>query len=374
VFRAAMQGRKTRTLGGAGHSPVLRVILQSAKGRVSRAAMQGRKTRTQGTACHSPVLRVILTTIDRVKPVVAIAGPTGSGKSELALVIAREFAGEVVNCDSLQIYRYFDVGTAKLTVPKRCGIPHQLLDIIDPDQIFTAGEYARLARAALDEISGRHKLPVVAGGTGFYLRALIDGLFQGPPRDEALRDRLSSRERRRPGSLHRLLRRFDPQASSRIHPHDVPKVTRALEVCLLARRPMTEMFREGRDALVGYRSLKLGLAPPREALYERLDLRCARMFDSGLLDEVRQILARGFSPGAKPFESHGYRQALQMLQGELTAAEALYYARRNTRNYAKRQMTWFRKEPGIEFLHGFGDDPAIAQTAIERVRVFLTNC
>jgi tRNA dimethylallyltransferase len=305
---------------------------------------------------------------------VAIAGPTGAGKSELALRVAEEFGGEVVNCDSLQIYRYFDVGTAKLTLEEMRGVPHHLIDILDPDEIFTAGEYARLGRAVLSEISSRDRLPVVAGGTGFYLRALLEGLFRGPARDTILRERLGARERKKPGSLHRLLRRFDAVAAARIHPNDVPKVMRALEVYLLARRPVTEMFSEGRDGLVGFRTLKLGLAPDRDELYRRLDERCRRMFESGLVEEVQSILDRGFRPEAKPFESHGYRQAVQMLRGELTAKEALFYAQRNTRNYAKRQMTWFRKEPDMIWLKGFGEEPHIHDTAFAHVREFLTNC
>ncbi|MGA3040352.1 MAG: tRNA (adenosine(37)-N6)-dimethylallyltransferase MiaA [Bryobacteraceae bacterium] len=309
-----------------------------------------------------------------MKTVVAIAGPTGAGKSELALRVAEEFGGEVVNCDSLQIYRYFDIGTAKLTPAEMRGIPHHLIDILVPDQVFTAGEYARLGRTALAAISGRGRLPVVAGGTGFYLRALFEGLFRGPARDAALRERLMARERRKPGSLHRLLGRFDAAAAARIHPNDVPKVMRALEVCLVARRPVTEMFREGRDGLVGFRTLKLGLAPDRDQLYRRLDERCGRMFESGLVEEVQRILDRGFPRDAKPFESHGYRQAVQMLRGELNAKEALFYAQRNTRNYAKRQMTWFRKEPDMEWLKGFGEEVHIQDAAVARVREFLTNC
>jgi tRNA dimethylallyltransferase len=303
---------------------------------------------------------------------VAVGGPTGSGKSGVALAIAAAFGGEVVNCDSLQVYRYFDIGTAKLALQDRRGIPHHLIDIANPDELFTAGEYARLARAAIAEISGRGRLPVVAGGTGFYLRALLDGLFEGPVRDQTLRDRLAMREGRRAGSLHRLLRRFDPESAAKIHANDVPKVTRALEVCLVMRRPVSEMYREGRDALRGYRTLKIGLSPDRDALYERLDARCAAMFEGGLLDEVKRILAMGFAAGSKPFESHGYKQALQLLNGELTPKEAVFYAQRNTRNYAKRQMTWFRKEADMEWLKGFGD--AAEAQAVERVRRFLSGC
>jgi tRNA dimethylallyltransferase len=304
-------------------------------------------------------------------PLVAIAGPTGSGKSELALAIAAEFGGEVVNCDSLQVYRYFDLGTAKLPEADRRGIPHHLIDIVAPDEVFTAGEYARQARTVLAAISSRTKLPVVAGGTGFYLRALLDGLFSGPSRDQALRDRLAGREGRRSGSLHRVLRRLDPKAAAGIHPHDVPKVMRALEVCLLMRRPVSELFQTGRNALGGYRVLKIGLSPSREALYQRLDERCQGMFASGLVEEVQHILDLGFSQNLKPFESHGYKQALQMLSGELTLKEATFYAQRNTRRYAKRQTTWFRQEPGIVWLRGFGEEPHIQAAARELVRGFL---
>jgi tRNA dimethylallyltransferase len=309
-----------------------------------------------------------------LKPVIAIAGPTGAGKSELALRVAEEFGGEVVNCDSLQIYRYFDIGTAKLTPTEMRDVPHHLIDILDPDEVFTAGEYARLGRAALAAISSRGRLPVVAGGTGFYLRALFEGLFRGPERDTTLRERLAVRERRKAGSLHRLLGRFDAAAAARIHRNDVPKVMRAVEVCLLARRPVTEMFGEGRDRLEGFRTLKMGLAPDREELYRRVDERCRRMFESGLAEEVQRILDRGFPLEAKPFESHGYRQAVQMLRGELNAKEALFYAQRNTRNYAKRQMTWFRKEPDMEWLKGFGEEPHIQEQALGRVHEFLTHC
>ena len=303
--------------------------------------------------------------------VIAVLGPTGSGKSDLALCLAQKFVGEVVNCDSLQIYRYFDIGTAKLPPEAQRGIHHHLIDILDPDQVFTAGEYARFARRVLQEVAARGRLPVIAGGTGFYFRALVDGLFPGPSRDQGLRDRLSARERRRPGSVHRLLGRFDAESAARIHPHDFPKLVRALEVCLLTRRATSELFRHGRDALRGYRVLKIGLAPPRDQLYHRVDQRAEQMFHGGLVEEVRGILARGFPPSAKPFESHGYRQALQLLTGELNLNEAIFYAQRNTRRYAKRQMTWFRQEQRMEWFSGFGDDPVTQQAVLDRANRFL---
>ncbi|HWC01019.1 MAG TPA: tRNA dimethylallyltransferase, partial [Bryobacteraceae bacterium] len=181
----------------------------------------------------------------------------------------------------------------------------------------------------------------------------------------------TAREQRRAGSLQRLLGRFDSETAARIHPRDIPKLIRALEICLLARRPAAELFREGRDALTGYRICKLALSPDRETLFRRLDQRCARMFETGLVEEVREILARGFPVESKPFESHGYRQAVQLLRGELNEKEALFYAQRNTRRYAKRQMTWFRREAGVEWLHGFGDAPAVQASALERIRNFL---
>ena len=339
------------------------LVLDAQRGRtVSLSLYNGVVPARNSPAPENPLL-----------PLVAVIGPTGSGKSDLAIRLAQAFHGEILNCDSLQIYRHFDVGTAKVSPSQRCGIAHHALDIVDPDQIFTAGDYARIGRAILADISARNRLPIVAGGTGFYLRALLDGLFSGPTRDDALRTRLANRQARRPGSLHRLLRRFDPAAAARIHPNDLPKVMRALEVCLLTRRPVTRLYEQGREALEGYRALKLAISPARDALYRRLDARCEEMFSGGLVDEVKQILAGGYSASAKPFESHGYKQVLQMLRGELNQKEALFYAQRNTRRYAKRQMTWFRQERDVTWLQGFGNDPQLQQTALQLVEQFLTS-
>jgi tRNA dimethylallyltransferase len=302
---------------------------------------------------------------------VAIAGPTGSGKSSLALHVAGRFQGEILNCDSVQIYRYFNVGTAKLPLAERQGIPHHLIDVAEPDEVFTAGDFARAGREILKEIAGRSRLPVVTGGTGFYLRALIEGLAPGPERNVDLRARLQQREERRAGSLHRILRRLDPRTAARMHPNDVPKVMRAVEICLSSRRSATEVFAAGREALEGFRVLRIGLFPDREQLYERLDRRVDAMFADGLVDETAAILARGFAESSKPFESIGYKQALQVVHGELSVKDAVFYAKRATRQYAKRQMTWFRQEPGIEIVRGFGDDAAVAQAVEKRVKEFL---
>ena len=298
-------------------------------------------------------------------PLIAILGPTGSGKTDLALCLAERFNGEIVNCDSVQIYRHFDIGTAKTPLEQRRGIPHHLIDMVEPGDVFTAGDYAALARAVLAEIAARNRVPVVAGGTGFYLRALFDGLFPGPRRDAATRTQLAARERRRPGSLHRLLLRLDPKSAARIHANDINKTIRALEVCLLARQPLSKMFEQGRDRLQGFEIVKAGLNPPREALYERLDRRFERMIDAGLLDEVRRLLQSGVSPEAKPFESLGYKQALAVVRGELSLEAAIASAQMETRRYAKRQMTWFRSERDLTWFAGFGNDPSVQEQVCE---------
>ncbi len=302
---------------------------------------------------------------------VAVAGPTGAGKSEIALRLAARFNGEVLNCDSVQIYRWFDIGTAKLAVEDRRGVRHHLIDIAGPEEVFTAGDFARAGRAVLHGIAARGHLPIVAGGTGFYLRALVHGLAPGPPRDEALRARLREREQRRSGALHRLLSRLDATTARRIHTNDIPKLTRALEICLTARRAASEVFAAGRDAMEGFRVLKIGLFPDRDLLYARLALRMEKMFAAGLIEETAAILARGYRETCKPFESIGYKQALQAIKGELSPKDALFHATRETRRYAKRQMTWFRQEPGIETFAGFGDDPAIGAKVEARVAEFL---
>lgn len=305
-------------------------------------------------------------------PLVAVVGPTGSGKSELGLRIAEEFGGEVVNCDSLQIFRYFDIGTAKLSKDEQRGIPHHMIDAADPDETFTAGDYAARARPLLGEIVSRGRLPVIVGGTGFYLRALIDGLFPGSGRDDSLRRRLADREARRTGLLHRLLRRVDPLVAKKIHPNDVKKVTRALEVSILKKRPISALYAEGKDALRGFQLLKLGLDPPRAALYARLNFRCEKMFQAGLIEETRKILQRGFASTSKPFESHGYKQSLSVLEGRISLEQAIEDSKLNTRRYAKRQLTWFHHEKEVLWYTGFGDDAALAEQVLERVRTFVS--
>lgn len=308
-----------------------------------------------------------------LRPLVAVVGPTGSGKSALALRLAQGFRGEIVNCDSLQLYRYLDIGTAKPLPGERGDVPHHLFDLLDPDQVFTAGEYARAARPLLGEIAARGRLPVVAGGTGFYLRALLEGLCPGPPRSDCLRARLTRRESRHPGWLHATLARFDRASAARIHPADVQKLVRAVEVLLATREPISAWFERGRDPIAGFRALKLGLDPPRDALYERLDARLDGMFAGGLLDEVRSVLSLGFPSASKALEAHGYKQAVQVLRAELEMKDGVILAKRNTRRYAKRQWTWFRRDTEVRWLHGFGDEPAIQQEALAATAELLAG-
>ena len=292
-----------------------------------------------------------------------VVGPTGSGKSALALCLAQEFGGEIVNCDSLQLYRGFDIGTAKTPISVRRGIPHHLFDVLTPQESYSAGEYAREARKVIAEIAGRGRLPIVVGGTGFYLRALLEGLPVLPGRDERLRERLVKRERARPGSLHRLLTRLEPGAAARIHAHDVQKSMRALEVRLLTQQALPRPAEA--HALEGFAVIKLGLDPDRAALQERLEDRTRAMFAHGLLEEVRGLLAAGATGSEKPFEALGYKQALLHLRGGLTLEQAVESTIVETRQYAKRQRTWFRRDPEIRWLFGFGDDAEILAQATQ---------
>lgn len=303
---------------------------------------------------HDPLLVVIL-------------GPTGSGKTALSLELATHFEGEIVNCDSVAVYREFQIGTAKPTPEEQARAPHHLFDVLAPTHYTTAGEYARRARQVLEEIRNRGALPIVVGGTGLYLRALLEGLFPGPERSEVLRERLRASARQRGAEhLHRMLQRLDRTVASKIHANDVPKLIRAIEVCLAARQPISEQWKGGRDALRGFRILRIGLNPDRAELYQRINARVQTMFDAGVINETRQLVEK-YGEAAGPLSSIGYKQVVKHLKGELDLPATISAVQQAHRNYAKRQMTWFSREPDVHWLAGFGDNPEVQHRAVELV-------
>ncbi len=300
-----------------------------------------------------------------------LLGPTASGKTSLSLYLAQRFQGEIVSCDSVAVYREFEIGTAKPSFADRQRVPHHLIDVAAPTEQFTAGDYSRLARATIAAIQSRGRLPIIVGGTGLYLRALLEGLFAGPARSDELRERLREILAARGAEyLHRILRRLDPDAAATIHTNDVPKVIRAIEVCLSARTSMTEMWRTGRDPLRGFRILRLGLNPDREALYQRINKRALTMFEEGLVEEMQMLKSR-YGDSARPLTSLGYKQAAQILSGELSREQAITAAQQGHRNYAKRQMTWFRREPDVHWINGFGHATNVQTQAEELVLKML---
>jgi tRNA dimethylallyltransferase len=297
-------------------------------------------------------------------PLVAVVGPTASGKSALGVWLAERLGGEVVGCDSTQLYRGFDIGTAKPSASERRRVSHHLIDVLGPNEEATAGGYRQLALSVLAELRQRGRLPVFTVGTGLYLRALLEGLADVPQRSEELRARLrASAGEHSPGYLHRLLKRIDPQTAWKIAPADEQKLLRAIEVCALARKPISEVHRAGRVPLEGWRGLKVGLMPPREKLVERIHARTEAMLEQGWIEEVRVLLASGLSEDAKPFDFIGYRELRAVLHEQMTLADARDAIQQATRRYAKRQITWFRKEPRVQWFLGFGDDAGV-QTSI----------
>ena len=300
---------------------------------------------------------------------VAAVGPTASGKSALGVWLAERLGGEVVACDSTQLYRGFDIGTAKPSASERHGIPHHLIDVLGPTEDATAGGYRQLALSVLEDFRRRKKLPIFTVGTGLYLRALLEGLAEVPQRSKELRARLrASAEEHPPSHLHQILKRLDPETASKIAPADEQKLIRAIEVCLLARKPISELHREGRIPLEGWRALKIGLNPPRDQLIERIHSRTDAMLERGWLDEVKSLLAGGTSEDAKPFDFIGYRELRGVLQKMSSLAEAREAIQQATRRYAKRQLTWFSREQGVRWFSGFGDEPAVQAQALNWLR------
>jgi len=297
---------------------------------------------------------------------VVILGPTASGKSELGIRIAEQLGGEILVCDSTQVYRHFDLGTAKVSPAGRRGIAHHLIDLVESGEVFTAGDYRRRAVEVLEDMRRRRKWPILTAGTGLYLRALLEGLADAPTRSDELRERLRKRAARHgPEYLHRLLARLDPETATRIAPRDTQKVVRAIEIRMLAGKGVADVHRGGRTGLQGYDIRKIGLLPARAALYSRIDARVISMIEAGWLDEVRGLIADGIPANVKPFQFIGYAELRACLQGSLGQDAAIKRIQQSTRQFAKRQITWFRREKHVEWLAGFGHQPSIQSAALE---------
>jgi len=310
-----------------------------------------------------------------MKPfVVAILGPTATGKSALALAVAGRYDGEIINCDSTAVYRGFDIGTDKIAPADRRGIPHHLIDIVDPTDEYTAAQYARDAAAIIRDVHARGRLPVLAGGTGFYFRALTRGLFPGPGRNAALRQRLESiAERRGVAFLHRLLRKVDPESARRIQPRDLKRLVRALEVFYLTGRPLTAHFADTAPPIADLDVLAVGLRLPAALIAERVTRRVDDQFARGLLDEIRTMLARGIPETARPFGGLVYRQALEHLHGVRDEDSTRALIVQENRRYARRQLIWFRKEPNLSWFDGPGESSAIAAAVMHLIDAYVAR-
>jgi tRNA dimethylallyltransferase len=299
-------------------------------------------------------------------PILAILGPTASGKSALALDLARQYGGEIVSCDSTAVYRGFDIGTDKTPLEGRHGVPHHLIDVVDPTEHYTAARYAREAAAAIRDILSRGRWPIVVGGTGFYFRALTRGLFPGPARDLALRRRLERvSDRRGVEFLHRMVHRVDPASGMRIQPRDRMRLIRALEVYFLTGRPLTEHFAATVSPLAGLDVTGMALGPPLGEIAMRVAVRVDQQFERGVVDEVRALLASGVPREARPFGGLVYRQILEFLRGDRNEADTRALIVRENLRYARRQLIWFRKEPNLVWLQGAGEQPD-TRAAIDR--------
>jgi tRNA dimethylallyltransferase len=306
-------------------------------------------------------------------PIIAVVGPTASGKSSLALSLAERFNGEIVNYDSVQVFRGFDIGSAKPSTEERKRVPHHMIDIREPVDLFTAGDYQREARLVLEDLRSRGRIPILVGGTGLYLRALTEGLFQGPTRSTHWRERFEDLAQTRGREyLHRVLQRLDPDSAGRIAARDKPKIIRALEVRLETGKPLTEHLKvEPRRPLQGFSFCTVGLDPPREECYRRINARVEHMFQEGLIEEVRELLARGVPAYAKPLGAIGYRHVLANLNKNCAWDDTIRMIQQDTRRYAKRQLTWFRRQATTVWFGGPGDNKAIEEEVRRRVTLFL---
>jgi tRNA dimethylallyltransferase len=313
-----------------------------------------------------------MSTSSALPPLVAIVGPTASGKSSLGIFLAEEFGGEVIACDSTQLYRGFDIGTAKPAPAERVSVPHHLLDILDATEESTAGGYRERALKVLDDLRSRSRMPVFTVGTGLYLRALLEGLADLPLRSEEMRDRLRAiASAQGPGHLHTMLELLDPDAADQIAPADEQKLIRAIEICLLTKKSLTQVHRSGRKPLTGWRILKIGLQPDRDALVQRIDKRAGVMLQDGWLQEVSRLIESGLPDDAKPFQFIGYRELRSHLRGEITLDAARSAIQQGTQQYSKRQQTWFRREQNVRWMNGFGDDVEIQAAARDWLKAQL---
>jgi len=303
------------------------------------------------------------------KLIPTVVGPTASGKSDLGIKLALARNGEIINLDSVQVYRGIYIATAKVPLAERQGVPHHLIDIVAPTENFTAGDYARLAAQTIQEVESRNHTAILVGGTGFYLRALVKPLFEGPPTDTKLRERLGGlRDRRGAEHLHRMLARVDPQAASSLNPRDWTRTMRALEVFFQTGRRISESQPEMPPAPeLASRIRVIALNPPREELYDRINKRADQMFDGGLIEEVESLISSGIPSAAKAFQAHGYRRVVKYLQGKRTREDALNQMKLDTRHYAKRQLSWWRSWPGVKWIDRFGDE----QEAFEAAEHYL---
>ncbi|HUP38668.1 MAG TPA: tRNA (adenosine(37)-N6)-dimethylallyltransferase MiaA [Vicinamibacterales bacterium] len=300
-----------------------------------------------------------------LRPVLAILGPTATGKSALGIELALRHSGEIISCDSTAVYRGFDIGTDKVPLAERRGIPHHLIDVVEPTEEYTAARYVSDALAAIEQIYARGRWPILVGGTGFYYRALVRGLFPGPGADANMRRRLeATAERRGVEFLHRMLKRVDPESAVRIQSRDLKRIVRALEVFFLTGTPMTAHFAATVSPLAGYETRAVALSPPMSLIAERVAKRVDAQFEHGLLDEIRELLARGIPETARPFGGLVYRQALEHLRGVRNEAETRELITRENRHYARRQLIWFRKEPNLVWLRSSGESPDTL-TAVE---------
>ena len=315
------------------------------------------------------ILAHVTSPLHSEKPIIAIVGPTASGKSELAIRMALRFRGEIINCDSVQVYREIEIATAKVPFEERCGVAHHLIDFVPPEVNYTAGDWARACVEKIEEIERRGHLAFLVGGTGFYLRALRHPFFPSQPTNENLRRRLTEiRERHGAEHLHKMLRKLDPASASKLYPRDWPRVQRALEVLFQTGRAFSEQ-QPARPAPheSAARIHVLALNPPRAELYKGINARTETHFNAGLVDEVRTLLERGVPAESSALGSHGYRRVVESLRGQRTLASAIEQTKLDVRHYAKRQITWFRREPGVVWFDGFGTEARVQQQVAEYI-------